>query len=97
MNSNSRFDNFSHFVYSQIPISSAEGIFTPMQPEDHSGSVNLYYIFCIENMEIRNQCRPRSDINRLVWFYLFGGLVSLISQPHSILYGKHGNQANQPV
>ena len=32
------FDNFSHFVYSLIPVSSTGGIFTPMQStQDHNG------------------------------------------------------------
>ena len=44
----------------------------------------VYYIFCMKNMEIRqsNQCRPRSDLRKLVWFYPVGVPVSLIIYPH---------------
>ena len=50
------------------PISSTRGIFTPMQPtQDHNCGINLYCIFCMENVAIRKskQCRPKSDIKKL--------------------------------
>ena len=51
---------------------------------DHNGGINLYFIFCTENMAIRqsNQCRPRSGLRKLVWFYAAGVFLSLIIHSH---------------
>ena len=73
------FDNFSHSVYSHIPISST-GCIQPTQ--NHNDDIDLYYTFCSENITIwqSNLSRPRSDIRKLVWFYPAGVPISLIIQ-----------------
>ena len=72
----------SHF---HIPISFTGGIFTPMQPtQDHNGDINLCYIFCRENMAVRqsNQYRPRLHLRKFVWYYPAGVPVSHIIHSH---------------